>query len=198
MPKTIMSSISFLLFKASLARFGPMRPSAKKTVLAALRVRIHELHHEAKRGGFYQKEMAELLGRAVSTVQSIEIGRAPLTPELAKIVSLKTGVSLKWLLDGDPNAPMTGLVYVEDPFNAGSFDAPSYPPYSLAVFDLAQVPSDIAKQRSALWSELTSQTAVRRFEALSLRARASDNHALLTWKLQAACDQLEREFASEA
>jgi hypothetical protein len=54
-----------------------------------------------------QKELAEILGCSVSTIQSVELGRLKMSDELAKRASVKTGVSCTWLLAGDPGAPMT-------------------------------------------------------------------------------------------
>lgn len=72
-----------------------MRPSKKKHTLAVLRRII----------GLNQTEMAELMGCSKAAVQSIELGRLKLSDKLLEAVVLKTGISPKWLLDGDPEMP---------------------------------------------------------------------------------------------
>jgi transcriptional regulator with XRE-family HTH domain len=53
------------------------------------------------------QEFADLIGKSPSTVESLEGGRLALSEKTALAISKKTGVSLKWLLDGNPSAPMT-------------------------------------------------------------------------------------------
>jgi transcriptional regulator with XRE-family HTH domain len=55
--------------------------------------------------GFQVKEFNSIAGCSESYVQSIELGRRPLTDDRALAVSLKTGVSIEWLLNGHPTEP---------------------------------------------------------------------------------------------
>lgn len=73
-----------------------MRVSLLKHPLAVLRTTI----------GLGQKEMAELVGRSVRTIQAVELNTLPLSEDLGKTIAVKTGVSLKWLMDGNPDAPI--------------------------------------------------------------------------------------------
>ena len=65
-----------------------------------------------------QKQFAELIDRSASTVQSIELGRLPLSLNLAARISDRTGVLMSWLMSGDvskpiPAAESTGYRFVE-------------------------------------------------------------------------------------
>jgi transcriptional regulator with XRE-family HTH domain len=57
--------------------------------------------------GMSLQEFADLIGKSPSTVESLEGGRLRLSETTALVISKKTGVSIQWLLAGDPSAPMT-------------------------------------------------------------------------------------------
>ena len=73
--------------------------SKKRTQIAVLR---HTL------GSYEGQEevFAATVQRSVSWVKKASSGLRTITPETARQVSLATGVSEKWLLVGDPNAPI--------------------------------------------------------------------------------------------
>lgn len=73
-----------------------MRHSPLRHPLAVLRITI----------GLNQKEMGDLVKRARVTIQAVELGKMPLSEGLACRIAEATGVELKWLLDGDPTAPL--------------------------------------------------------------------------------------------
>src|SRR5438445_8351150 len=73
-----------------------MRPSPKKHTLAILRLAL----------GMSQKEMAELVKRSTRTIQAIELCQLPLSAELGSEIARETGVSPKWLMDGDTTKPI--------------------------------------------------------------------------------------------
>ncbi|RYD74875.1 MAG: XRE family transcriptional regulator, partial [Verrucomicrobiaceae bacterium] len=56
-----------------------------------------------------QKEMAALIGCSRATIQAVELGQLSLSDSLAETISRKTGVSARWLLAGDPNAPIIDI-----------------------------------------------------------------------------------------
>ena len=45
----------------------------------------------------------DLWANRTATIQAIELGKLNLSEELALKISVETGVSARWLLDGDPN-----------------------------------------------------------------------------------------------
>jgi transcriptional regulator with XRE-family HTH domain len=61
--------------------------------------------------GLDQQDFAKLIGCSVSTVQSIELGpgRMPLSPEMAMLITDKTGIDPDWLMAGDPSATPVGV-----------------------------------------------------------------------------------------
>ncbi len=76
----------------------------KKHTLAVLRTLI----------GLKQDGMADLLGCSLPTIQSIEVGRLPLSEKLAETIAFQTGVSLEWLLRNETTAPPVGPYHVPD------------------------------------------------------------------------------------
>ena len=87
-----------------------MRSSGEKTTAAKLRQKCE----------ISVTQMAEIVGRSESTIQKIECGNLRLTDEVARRMARGTGVSLKWLLDGDTEALPTdahGKECTEKTFN---------------------------------------------------------------------------------
>jgi transcriptional regulator with XRE-family HTH domain len=72
-----------------------MRRSPLRHPLAILRTTI----------GLTQKEMADLVDRTPSTIQSVELGKLPLSEDLAMLIAEATGVDPGWLLENNPAAP---------------------------------------------------------------------------------------------
>lgn len=73
-----------------------MRASALKHPVAILRKEI----------GVGQKEFGETVGRHWRTIQSIELGKLPLSAKLAERICEETGVGFQWLMNGDAEAPI--------------------------------------------------------------------------------------------
>ena len=73
-----------------------MRPSPCRHNLARLRLFLE----------LGQKEVAEFAGCSVHTIQSVELGRLPLSEELARRISAATHVHLRWLMENDLKAPI--------------------------------------------------------------------------------------------
>jgi transcriptional regulator with XRE-family HTH domain len=71
-----------------------MRPSPLRHPLAILRTTI----------GLTQKEMAGLVHRAARTIQAVELGKLPLSEDLAMLIAQATGVDAGWLLENNPAA----------------------------------------------------------------------------------------------
>jgi DNA-binding XRE family transcriptional regulator len=73
-----------------------MRDSPLRHTLAVLRTTI----------GYTQKEMAELCGCSVPTIQAVELGKLKLSGKLAGTVVVQTGVSETWLWDDNVSSPI--------------------------------------------------------------------------------------------
>jgi transcriptional regulator with XRE-family HTH domain len=75
-----------------------MRHSSQKHNVARLRVFLGEK----------QEQFAVLIGCSVHTLQSIETGRLKLSEEVARRISVATGVHLRWVLENDLEAEIVG------------------------------------------------------------------------------------------
>jgi DNA-binding XRE family transcriptional regulator len=73
-----------------------MRRSPLRTTLAVLRSELE----------LSQEEFGKLISRSRPTIQAIELGKLRLTEDLAAKISAETGISARWLLEGDPDKPM--------------------------------------------------------------------------------------------
>ena len=58
-------------------------------------------------------KLAQLCGCSMSTIQSVEMGRMPLSEKLAARIAGETGVSVEWLLDGNPEVPPKTMIFEE-------------------------------------------------------------------------------------
>lgn len=81
---------------------GEMKSKIERHVLAILR---QILGSDGRSMG--QKELAELAGCSLATIQSVELGRLKLSQRLAEKIATVCGVSPDWLLQDDPSAPPT-------------------------------------------------------------------------------------------
>jgi hypothetical protein len=76
-----------------------MRTSSRKTTAAVLRVII------GGEKGIKVPEWAEILERSPHSIHDLESGRLKLSPALATKINYETGISIGWLMDGNPAAP---------------------------------------------------------------------------------------------
>jgi DNA-binding XRE family transcriptional regulator len=72
-------------------------------------VRRHNLVRLRDELNLTQAGLAEWIGRASTTIKSIEIGRLALSPKLAELIAAVTGADAGWLLRNDSNEPMPEL-----------------------------------------------------------------------------------------
>ena len=73
-----------------------MRISPLQHPLAILRTHL----------GLGQKHFGDMVGRHWRTIQSIELGKLPLSAKLAERICDETGVNFNWLMNADAQAPM--------------------------------------------------------------------------------------------
>jgi transcriptional regulator with XRE-family HTH domain len=148
-----------------------MRVSNQSHTLAVLRLRA----------GLTQKEMAAVLHCSAPTIQAVELGRLNLSEKLAGMASLKTGISLAWLLENDVTKPPMDI---------------KGRPYSKAIFEEYQAIAGIKKdpQMQNEVALLCREQTVGRLHALLLRAFQDNNTELCAYKLSKALDELEKQF----
>lgn len=72
-----------------------MMPSPMRHPLAVLRQIL----------GMNQAQLGQLCGHSGRTIQAVELGKLALSEKLAYRIAEATGVSVGWLLNGDPTAP---------------------------------------------------------------------------------------------
>ena len=87
-------SIKNIAYTSCMPYTRDMAKPKSKTTVSVLRSII----------GISAEKFAELIGRSIHTVKSLESGRLGLSEELAIKISVETGVSANWLLAGDPQA----------------------------------------------------------------------------------------------
>lgn len=138
-----------------------MRPSFLRHPVAVLRTFL-------KLG---QGQFAEILGCSVSTIQSVETGRLKLSDGLAMRISDAMKVSVAWLLDGDPSAPMLDL--------AGR-------PYTLGSGQ-----DGMSSRKKHATSYLSQSVAL--LEEIFEEAEISNRDALVGYKVLNALEQLKKE-----
>ena len=115
--------------------------SKKKTPVAVLRTKL----------GLTVKEFAELIGKSVWSVTSLESGRLKLSEETAHDISKETGVEMKWLMDGNPK---------EKPYETDPVDGSKHP-YAKEVFERIQA----HKKKGITYSSNPNRRLVRAIAA---------------------------------
>lgn len=115
--------------------------SKKSTCVAVLRTEL----------GLTVEQFAKLIGKSISAINSLETGRLVLSEETAYRIQEKIGVSMEWLLDGNPT---------ENPFWINQENQRL--PWSKSMFELIQsdnVPSGLRPARPA-WRLASAITIV--------------------------------------
>jgi len=168
-----------------------MRPSSKRTTVAALRTTL----------GLSVEQFAELIGKSVSTVKSLETpGRLNLSEDTAVKISDETGISARWLLEGDPDKPMVCAPGWENAKFDGSYDDR----YGRGTFEMVQAGKQIAKdparkrylrqqKRDAQSLELCSQ-----WFGILAAARKDGKQEVAEYLLSQFIDQMKKRFGYDS
>jgi len=147
-----------------------MRKSAQRHALAVLRLKL----------GLGQKELADLVECSRPTIQSIELGRLPLSDKLADRVSRETGVDLAWLKNNNVKKP--------------PLDYEGYR-YTRDVFERVQADSAMKDEHmSDAIARLALVMHTARLAGLLLAAYKSGEFSLCSYRLSKALDDLEERF----
>jgi transcriptional regulator with XRE-family HTH domain len=122
--------------------------------------------------GLTQRELADLAGRSVHTIRSIEQGKHPLGEKLAAAISARAGVSMQWLLDDtQAGAPIDDA---GEPLTRDRFE--SRVGGSLASLSLP-------RKIGMIWEQLVKE------------ALHGHSTALAMYRVMKAIDEFEREFS---
>jgi transcriptional regulator with XRE-family HTH domain len=149
-----------------------MRTSSRKTTTAILREIL----------GIKDFEMAKILDRTVHTIHSLESGRLKLSPELATKMFHETGISLDWLLKGDPTAP---------PISGRG------EPYTRAKFDQAQAEKINYDQPNPIFRNIDALGFCARLISILESASSHKNYQMALYKINSALDSLRGEFGMD-
>ena len=150
-----------------------MRPSPQRHPLAVLRTLL----------GISQKELATLLGCSTPTIQAIELCKLSLSEKLAKRIAWETGVSLGWLLGGDPTAPIT---------------TQSGRPYIQKVFEIRRAEMSRPKTEisDSLHAYFILHNSVIKLTGLLLHSYRTGEFNLCAYKISTALDALVKQFGA--
>jgi transcriptional regulator with XRE-family HTH domain len=131
-----------------------------------------------------QKEMADLIGCAASTVQAIELKQLRLTEELAQRVVKATGVNFGWLMAGNPKARILNSVgWVYSKYN-----------YETAQGKLGREMDPEWQKKSKEYAELFAGHYRDRLEDILFAAMKKDQYQWAWWKVDTLLEELEKEF----
>jgi transcriptional regulator with XRE-family HTH domain len=150
-----------------------MRPSKLKHPVAVLR-KILDLG---------QKELAEIVGCSVATIQSVELGpnRMKLSEHLAQQISQTTGVSFSWLISGNPHIP---------PLDHDGL------PFTLQTYEAWCIKTqfNISDVKSTLFTHIFTWTVIADICAIILRAFEARRFNALQYHLSESVNELKKEF----
>jgi hypothetical protein len=155
-----------------------MRTSTRKTTAAVLRELLR-----TKDDRMRDRDMAKLLKTSVSTIHSVESDRLKLSPSLAKRMVHETGISLEWLMKGDPNAPPIAEKTGE--------------PYTREIYERVQALKTAYDQSPPMLRNFDKLGFCARLIAILESASARRDYYLARYKVHTALDSLRCEFGMD-
>lgn len=190
-----------------------MRVSPLLHPLAVLRTTI----------GITQKQMGDFVNRAARTIQSIELGKMPLTDELALRIAEATGVDEAWLAEGNPTIPpRKGLTLIQAGKGAGEYTKADYEFYRAyvetsvwgdgewaATLKQAEAKGDKSKvleiglrkvevlEKQNEIVTLIDKSLANELELILIKTRMSGDMRLVRWKARRLLENLAKEFSLE-
>ena len=137
--------------------------------------------------GLTYKEMAALIGYSMPTIQSLDCGRLKPSFKVAERISLETGVSLKWLLDGQVSKEPTAENF------KGTFSRRTFEETQAAK---SQLP-DFSISHPWLAVALPLTFRIQRLCAILGKANEQNQIQLCSYKIDSFLDGLEKEFGAD-
>ena len=125
---------------------------------------------------------ADIMGKSIHTIRHLEAGTLRLSPAMATKMFHETGISLEWLLKGDPVAP---------PISGRG------EPYSRAIFERAQAEKTPHDQPPSVFRHFDKLGFCARLIAILESASARKDYYLARYKVHTALDSLQREFGMD-
>jgi len=134
--------------------------------------------------GLSQPEFSRLAGIAESTLAKIESLRLPLSKQNAIRIADETGVSMRWLLKGNPQDPPPAD---EFRFTTGG----KSPQFDQSVFERRRAQIEAGTSSNI---QIVPYNSDIELKAMSVTAGRRDRQYMFNHKLRAAVDDLAKEF----
>jgi hypothetical protein len=154
-----------------------MRTSSQKTTAAVLRQKSGTKDISIK-----DVEWAKMLGRSVQAIHNIESGRTKLRHELATKMYEETGISIDWLMKGDPTVPPI---------------SESGEPYTREIYERVQAQKTPYNQPHPMYRHYDKLGFCARLIAILESASARKDYYMARYKVHTALDSLRREFGMD-
>jgi hypothetical protein len=151
-----------------------MRTSSLKTTAAVLRQKSGTAIKDV--------EWAKMLGRSVQAIHNIESGRTKLKHDLATRMFEETGISIDWLMKGDPTVPPI---------------SESGEPYTREIYERVQAEKTPYNQPHWMYRHYDKLGFCARLIAILESASARKDYLVARYKLHTALDSLQREFGMD-
>lgn len=155
--------------------------STKKTTVAVLRTQM----------GISAEAFAELIGKSLGAVNSLESGRLALSEELAFKIADETGVAGGWLLDASPDEP---------PFWFDHVDGRKRP-WTKEMFEQIQAYKGehhaAYKERRPAWRLVRALHSTGRWLAIHALAEKEEKRELAEYLLNRFLDQLAQRLGTD-
>jgi transcriptional regulator with XRE-family HTH domain len=155
--------------------------STKKTTVAVLRTQM----------GISAEAFAELIGKSLGAVNSLETGRLALSEETADTIYEQTGVSLEWLLEGKPD---------EAPYWFDHVDGRKRP-WTKEMFEQIQAHKDIDhsayRDHRPAWRLVRALIAVGPWFGIFAQAQKDDKEELAKYLLKRFLKELAERLGTD-
>jgi len=155
--------------------------STKKTTVAVLRSQM----------GITAEEFAELIGKSLSAVNSLETGRLALSEETAFRISEETGVVMEWLLDANPDEPPFWFDHAEGykrPWTREMFE-------QIQAYKLSPHPS--YKDRRPAWRLVRALRSTGRWLSIYSWAEKEEKRELACYLMSRFLDSLAERLGTD-
>jgi hypothetical protein len=125
----------------------------------------------------------DILGKSVHTIRHLEAGTLKLSADLAAKMNYESGISIKWLMDGDPTAP---------PVTADDR------PFTKEIYDNVQARKKYFATVRPLDVKNTVLDVLRAICAILVSANRKQNFHLAVYRTAKALAELRDEFGEAA
>ena len=154
-----------------------MRTSGKKTTAAKLR---YILNSDPKVPHIKADDWAKMLGCSLDTIRSVESGRMKLSRDLATAMFHATGISVEWLLKGNPKAPRV---------------AANGEPYTRKIFEETQAGKKWFDRQHPFLRDIDKLGFCAQLAAILENANTQEKYFMAAYNVGEALESLRKKFA---